>query len=83
MLEALGVGGASTLVVLASAERHFETSARNLPGVSVLRAEGLNVYDVLRHKKLVIEQAALPAIATRLGRAPAPGAAATVTGASA
>jgi ribosomal protein L4 len=33
----------------------------------VLRAEGLNVYDVLRHERLVVTQDALGRIHQRLG----------------
>ncbi len=66
MLDALGIGDATALMVLARASLHFEKSAGNLPGISVLRAEGLNVYDVLRHDKLVIEKDALPALGARL-----------------
>lgn len=69
MLEQLEVADASVLLVPAAASPHFEVSARNLPRVSVVRAEGLNVYDVLRHEKLVIEEGALEPIARRLGGA--------------
>jgi large subunit ribosomal protein L4 len=54
------------LIVIAEAEVHRERSARNLPGVSVLRVAGLNVYDVLRHSRLVMTQAALTAAQERL-----------------
>ena len=66
MLGALGLGGQSVLLVLDSANAFLERSARNLHGVSVLRAEGLNVYDVLRHDRLVLTQAAVPMVAARL-----------------
>ena len=35
----------------------------------MLRARGLNVYDVLRHDKLLLTKAAVEAIEARLGRA--------------
>jgi large subunit ribosomal protein L4 len=57
------------LVVIAGPQPQLEISARNLPGVSVIRAAGLNVYDVLRHAKLVIARDALDAIVARLGAA--------------
>jgi large subunit ribosomal protein L4 len=66
MLEGLGLAGESVLIVIAEAEVHLERSARNLPGVSVLRVAGLNVYDVLRHSRLVMTQAALTAAQERL-----------------
>ncbi|MCP5056863.1 MAG: 50S ribosomal protein L4 [bacterium] len=66
-LEGLGLAGSSVLIVIQEATPHLELSARNLPGVGVIRAEGLNVHDVLRHEKLVIVQAALDGIHGRLG----------------
>ncbi len=66
MLSAVGVAGESTLLVIAGPEPQLEQSARNLPNVSVLRVDGLNVYDVLRRKKLVIAKDALAAVAGRL-----------------
>jgi len=68
MLDGLGLSGHSVLIVLATASPHFEASARNLPGVTVVRAEGLNVYDVLRRERLVIAKDALEAIGARLGK---------------
>jgi large subunit ribosomal protein L4 len=70
LLGGLGLAGQSVLIVIASAQPQLEMSARNLPGVAVIRAEGLNVYDVLRHAKLVIARDALDAIGARLGAAP-------------
>ena len=64
MLGAVGAGE-SALIVVAGPEPHLEKSARNLAKVSVLRVDGLNVYDLLRHGKVVIEKAALAAIAAR------------------
>ena len=69
LLGGLGLAGQSVLIVIAGAQPQLEVSARNLPGVAVIRAEGLNVYDVLRHARLVIARDALAAIATRLGTA--------------
>jgi len=67
MLGGLGLAGESVLIVIASPQPPLEVSARNLPRVSVIRAEGLNVYDVLRHPRLVIARDALEAIGARLG----------------
>ena len=69
LLGGLGLAGQSVLIVIAGAQPRLEVSARNLPGVSVIRAEGLNVYDVLRHARLVIARDALDAIGARLGAA--------------
>jgi large subunit ribosomal protein L4 len=67
LLEGLGLAGKSVLIVVAGPQPQLERSARNLPGVSVLRVAGLNVYDVLRHAQLLIERDALPAIGARFG----------------
>ena len=67
ILSGLGLSGQSVLFVVDAADAFLERSARNLYGVSVLRAEGLNVYDVLRHQKIVMTKAAVPLVAARLG----------------
>jgi large subunit ribosomal protein L4 len=66
-LAGLGLGEASVLVVIGGADAPLELAARNLQRVDVLRAEGLNVYDVLRHERLVVTQDALARIHERLG----------------
>ena len=48
-----------------------ERVTRNLPHVRTLRAEGLNVYDVLWASRLLVTRAALAAIEARLGVAAA------------
>jgi large subunit ribosomal protein L4 len=66
LLKGLGLGEHGVLIVIEAPNPKVERSARNLPGVSVLRAEGLNVYDVLRHPRLLLTRAALAAVAGRL-----------------
>jgi large subunit ribosomal protein L4 len=68
-LRGLGLEGATVLVVLAAADEAVERAARNLPGVKVLLARGLNVYDVLAHANLLVTRAALEDLARRLGDA--------------
>jgi large subunit ribosomal protein L4 len=65
-LDGLGIGSDSVLIVIEAPDPHVERSARNLPRVGVVRAEGLNVYDVLRHDKLLVTRGALEAIHVRL-----------------
>lgn len=43
----------NALIVLDKENINVERSARNVPGVKVLRVEGLNVYDILSHENLV------------------------------
>jgi large subunit ribosomal protein L4 len=68
MLERLGLTGTSVLIVLGEANHRVEVSARNLPRVGVIRAEGLNVYDVLRYEKLILTREAVEALVARLNR---------------
>ncbi|RMG87632.1 MAG: 50S ribosomal protein L4 [Candidatus Dadabacteria bacterium] len=60
------LGAESALIVVAERDEVVEKSARNLPGVKVLRPEGLNVYDILRYEKLVLLQGALDRIQERV-----------------
>jgi large subunit ribosomal protein L4 len=70
ILGALGIEGGGVLIVIDAEDAHIERSVRNLPRVKVLRAAGLNVYDVLRYPSLVLTSAAVEAIDARLGGAP-------------
>ena len=71
ILESLGLSGRGVLIVIADADEKVERSARNIHGVSVIRAGGLNTYDVLRHAKLLMTRAAVEAVEARLGEAQA------------
>jgi large subunit ribosomal protein L4 len=42
-----------------SVDENFAKSARNIPHIDVLPAQGINVYDVLRHDQLVLTKAAV------------------------
>lgn len=50
------------LVVIPSADEMVEKSGRNVPLVKVLRAEGLNVYDILKHDRLLLLEGAVAGI---------------------
>ena len=54
-------------LIVAVADQNLELSVRNLKGVRMLRTEGLNVYDIVKHDWLVLTQDAVKAIETRLG----------------
>jgi large subunit ribosomal protein L4 len=47
------------LVVIDSANPNLELSARNLPNVKVLRAEGVNVYDLMKYPNLIVTEGAV------------------------
>ena len=76
-LDKLGLDGISTktfngivkvlnltkpLFVVGEKDEIVEKSARNIPYVKVLRAEGLNVYDIIRHDQFVVTLDALKRI---------------------
>ncbi|ARQ01339.1 50S ribosomal protein L4 [Pseudorhodoplanes sinuspersici] len=46
-------------------DTNFRNAARNIPHVDVLPIQGINVYDILRHGKLVLTKAALDALEAR------------------
>jgi len=50
------------LVVVQGKDEVLEKSARNIPYTKVLRTEGLNVYDVMRHEQLMVTVDALKKI---------------------
>ncbi len=55
------------LLVLPAQDDTVSKSARNVPGVTVLPVEGLNVYDILRHKNVAVTRDAVDGIVARLG----------------
>ena len=50
------------LFVVGAKDEMLEKSARNIPYVKILRAEGLNVYDIIRHDQFVVTLDALKRI---------------------
>ena len=56
----------------AELEPMFVRAARNIPNIDVLPIQGINVYDILRRRKLVLTKAALEAIEARFADAKAP-----------
>jgi large subunit ribosomal protein L4 len=56
----------NALIVTEKHNDHLELSARNLPDVKVIRSEGLNVYDILKYRMLVLLEPAVKNIEGRL-----------------
>jgi large subunit ribosomal protein L4 len=54
-------------LIVSVADNNTELSIRNLKGMRVLRTEGLNVYDIVKHEWLMITQDAVKVIEARLG----------------
>lgn len=60
------LGFQSVLIIDGAAvQDEFARAARNIPRVDVLPVQGINVYDILRHDKLVLTKAALEALEAR------------------
>ena len=60
------LGMVKALIVTGKENFNLERSARNVPGVKVLRVEGLNVYDILNHEHLILVKDAVERIQERL-----------------
>jgi len=61
-----GLNLENALVVTHEPNENLEKSARNVPRVKVLRSAGLNVYDVLKYKHLVLLEPCIDQITERL-----------------
>ena len=55
-----------TLFIISEKNRNFQLAVRNLPHVNVLLVDGLNVFDLLKHEKIVCTKDALQRIEERL-----------------
>ncbi len=53
------------LIIIDAKDETLELSSRNIPGVKVLRVEGLNVYDILNHETLVLIEPSIKQIEGR------------------
>ena len=58
LANALVIGGAEL-------DQNFKRAAANIPNIDVLPVQGINVYDILRRKKLVLSKAAVEALEER------------------
>jgi large subunit ribosomal protein L4 len=60
------LGWESALIIDgAEVEANFASAARNIPNIDVLPVQGINVYDILRRKTLVLTKAGLDALEAR------------------
>lgn len=56
----------NVLLVTEAADEKLILSSRNLPNVKVLKVDGLNVYDILKYKDIILLEPAVKAIEGRL-----------------
>lgn len=54
------------ILIVDEKNENLELSGRNIPKVRVLRTEGLNVYDIVRHEWIVMTKKAIAAATARL-----------------
>ena len=64
VMDALALDNA--LIITAEPDETLERSSRNVPAVKVLRSDGLNVYDILKFRTLVLTEPAVKSIEGRL-----------------
>jgi large subunit ribosomal protein L4 len=57
--------GSALIIDGAEVQVSFAKAVRNLPNVDVLPVQGINVYDILNHDKLVLTKAAVEALEAR------------------
>jgi large subunit ribosomal protein L4 len=56
----------NALIITSATNENLERSSRNVPNIKVMRTEGLNVYDILKHRKLVLLKGSIEGIEGRL-----------------
>lgn len=64
VMDALSINNA--LIITEKKNENLELSSRNVPGVKVLRAEGMNVYDILKYKNVILLESSIKSIEGRL-----------------
>jgi large subunit ribosomal protein L4 len=67
LVKAFGDLGLSNALIIdgAAVNENFARAARSIPNIDVLPIQGINVYDILRRKKLVLTKAAVEALEAR------------------
>jgi len=63
LLKSLGLNGKTTLIILPEKNESVLFSARNIPGVTVMRVTDLNTYEVAVHNRLLITKQAVEMLA--------------------
>ncbi|MBW1690027.1 MAG: 50S ribosomal protein L4 [Deltaproteobacteria bacterium] len=56
----------NVLIITEKSDEKLDKSSRNVPNVKLLRAEGLNVYDILTHECLLFTEPALGVVEEKL-----------------
>jgi large subunit ribosomal protein L4 len=61
-----GLNIKNALIITEKKNENLELSSRNVPGIKVLRVEGLNVYDLLKYESVVLIESSIKSIEGRL-----------------
>ena len=56
----------NALIITDKKNKNLELSSRNIPNIKVLCSKGLNVYDILKYKKLILLKSSIEEIEGRL-----------------
>ncbi len=56
------------LIVTAEKSNNLQLSARNVPGVDIVTHDNINVYEILKHRELVMDKKAVEKLQERLGQ---------------
>ena len=56
----------NALIITDKKKKNLELSSRNIPNIKVLCSKGLNVYDILKYKKLILLKSSIEDIEGRL-----------------
>mgnify|MGYP005837292645 CR=1 FL=1 len=62
IIDSLGLTGKSLLIVIKDKDDNVFLSARNIPGIDVIRVRDLNAYQVLSHDRVILTKDALDLI---------------------
>lgn len=62
IIDSLGLTGKSLLIVIKDKDDNVFLSARNIPGIDVVRVTDLNAYQVLSHDRVILTKDALDSI---------------------
>lgn len=62
IIDSLGLTGKSLLIVIKDKDDNLFLSARNIPGIYVVRVTDLNAYQVLSHDRVILTKDALDSI---------------------
>ena len=67
VLKGLNTENKKALIVTADVDENVALSGRNIPGVTIVEANAINVMDVVGHEKLIVTKAAVEKIEEVLG----------------